>query len=130
MKYSLLIAFCVVSFCTTAQSNYLKEGHVNFALSSHQDMAWMDVPDKCTEFRIEKLLMPSLRMLEKDSSYCFTMEYALTLEEFLNKYPERKDELMQLTAKKRLDWGATFNQPYEGMLSGESLIRETYLGKR
>lgn len=58
------------------------------------------------------------------------MEYALTLEEFLNKYPERKDELMQLTAKKRLDWGATFNQPYEGMLSGESLIRETYLGKR
>lgn len=130
MKYSLLIAFCVVSLCATAQSNYLKKGHVNFALSSHQDIAWMDVPDKCTEFRIEKLLMPSLRMLEKDSSYCFTMEYALTLEEFLKKYPERKDELMQLTAKKRLDWGATFNQPYEGLLSGESLIRETYLGKR
>ncbi|MCD8269227.1 MAG: hypothetical protein LUD46_12780 [Parabacteroides sp.] len=130
MKYSLLMVFCAASFCATAQSNYLKKGHVNFALSSHQDTAWMDVSDKCTEFRIEKLLIPSLHMLEKDSSYCFTMEYALTLEEFLNKYPERKDELMQLTVKKRLDWGATFNQPYEGLLSGEALIRETYLGKR
>lgn len=130
MKYLFLAAFCVMSFHMTAQSDYLKKGNVNFALSSHQDIAWMDVPEKCTEFRIEKLLMPSLRMLEKDSSYCFTMEYALTLEEFLKKYPERKEELIELTAKKRLDWGATFNQPYEGLLSGEALIRETYFGKR
>lgn len=130
MKNVLLLLFVVLSSVINAQTPYLKKGYVNFALSSHQDIAWMDVPEKCTEFRIEKLLMPSLRMLEKDSSYCFTMEYALTLEEFLRKYPERKNELMRLTAKKRLDWGATFNQPYESFLSGEALIRETYLGKR
>lgn len=75
---------------------HIKKGTVNFALSSHQDIAWMDVPDSCTKFRIEKLPMPSLRMLEVDSSYCFTMEYALTLEEFLHKYPERKKQLRMI----------------------------------
>lgn len=115
---------------TNAQTDYFKKGTVNFAPSSHQDIAWMNVPDTCTEFRIEKLLMPSIRLLEKEPSYCFTMEYALTLEEFLNKYPERKAEIQELTTKKRLDWGATFNQPYESLLSGEALVRQTYLGKR
>ncbi|WP_455584046.1 glycoside hydrolase family 38 N-terminal domain-containing protein [Bacteroides sp.] len=132
MKKILIIIFtvCLVSMNAIAQKNYFKKGTVNFAPSSHQDIAWMNVPDTCTEFRIEKLLMPSIRLLEKEPSYCFTMEYALTLEEFLNKYPERKSEILELTAKKRLDWGATFNQPYESLLSGEALVRETYLGKR
>lgn len=130
MKKLLSPLLLIFALSANAQIKYFKNGNVNFALSSHQDIAWMNVPDSCTEFRIEKLLMPSLRMLEHDPSYCFTMEYALTLEEFLRKYPERKEEMVQLTSKKRLDWGATFNQPYESLLSGEALIREVYLGKR
>ena len=129
-KLVLMLAIGLVTVNVAAQTNYFKKGTVNFAPSSHQDIAWMNVPDTCTEFRIEKLLMPSIRLLEKEPSYCFTMEYALTLEEFLNKYPERKAEILDLTTKKRLDWGATFNQPYESLLSGEALIRQTYLGKR
>ena len=129
-KLVLMLAIGLVTVNVAAQTNYFKKGTVNFAPSSHQDIAWMNVPDTCTEFRIEKLLMPSIRLLEKEPSYCFTMEYALTLEEFLNKYPERKADILDLTTKKRLDWGATFNQPYESLLSGEALIRQTYLGKR
>lgn len=130
MKNTLPILLFLFALPTNAQIKHFRNGYVNFALSSHQDIAWMNVPDSCTEFRIEKLLLPSLRMLEHDPSYCFTMEYALTLEEFLQKYPERKKEMIKLTSRKRLDWGATFNQPYESLLSGEALIREVYLGKR
>lgn len=126
----ILLSFLLISTLCFSQNKGKNNTTVNFAMSSHQDMAWMDTPDKCTEFRIEKLLMPSIQRAERDSSYCFTMEYALTLDEFLRKYPERKDEICLMTRRKNLDWGATFNQPYEGLLSGEALVREVYLGKK
>lgn len=105
-----------------------KKAVVNFAQSSHQDIGWMNTPAVCKEFRIEQLIMPSIRTLEKNPDYCFTMEYSLTLKELLEKYPERHDEVTRLTAGKRLDWGATYNQPYESLLGSEALVRQVYLG--
>lgn len=120
-------------FPATAQENGFpyfkkKKSIVNFAQSSHQDIGWMNTPAVCKEFRIEQLIMPSIRTLEKNPDYCFTMEYSLTLKELLEKYPERHDEVTRLTAVKRLDWGATYNQPYESLLGSEALVRQVYLG--
>lgn len=113
----------------TDYSYFMKKGAVvNFAQSSHQDIGWMDTPAVCKEFRIERLIMPSIRTLESNPDYCFTMEYALTLKELLEKYPERHDEITRLTTAKRLDWGATYNQPYESLLGSEALVRQVYLG--
>lgn len=128
---SMLLFACVA--VTQAQdkdlSYFKKKGAVvNFAQSSHQDIGWMDTPGVCKEFRIEKLIMPSIQTLESNPNYCFTMEYALALEELLEKYPERRDEIVRLTAAKRLDWGATYNQPYESLLGSEALVRQVYLG--
>jgi hypothetical protein len=50
--------------------------------------------------------------------------------EFLEAYPERKEEVQRLTREGRLEWGATYNQPYEAWLSGEELVRQTYFGRR
>lgn len=132
-KLILIILF--ISCITTIHgqqndySYFKKKGAVvNFAQSSHQDIGWMDTPAKCKEFRIERLIMPSIRTLEDNPDYCFTMEYALTLKELLEKYPERHDEITRLTVAKRLDWGATYNQPYESLLGSEALVRQVYLG--
>ncbi|MFR8836028.1 hypothetical protein [Bacteroides nordii] len=70
-KLVLMLAIGLVTVNVAAQTNYFKKGTVNFAPSSHQDIAWMNVPDTCTEFRIEKLLMPSIRLFRKGTFLLF-----------------------------------------------------------
>jgi len=98
--------------------------------SSHQDIAWMDSPEKCREFRDKNVITPALAMLAANGAYAFTMENMLNLMEYLERHPDRKEEIVRYTREGRMEWGATFNQPYESLLSGEQLIRETYFGRR
>ena len=35
-----------------------------------------------------------------------------------------------MTREGKMEWGATYNQPYESMLSGEQLVRELYFGRK
>jgi len=58
------------------------------------------------------------------------MEQALNLKEYLQRHPERKDEILQRANEKRFVWGATYVQPYESLESGEELIRQVYFGRR
>ncbi len=60
----------------------------------------------------------------------FCMENVLYLLEYLDRHPEKAGEISRLTANGQFDWGATYNQPYEALLSGEQLVRELYYGKK
>jgi hypothetical protein len=131
-----LIAVLFVALCAMgAESSpgvpgYFQNGTVLIISSSHQDTAWMDTPAACRKFRIEQNIMPALDMMRKDPNYTFCMECTLHLMEFLDTHPERRDEVLQRTREGRLEWGATYNQPYESWLSGEELVRQTYFGRR
>ncbi len=105
------------------------QGRLHIISSSHQDIAWMDSPEKCIVFRDTNCITPALAMMAKDPAYSFTMENMLNLMEYLERHPERAEEVGRLTREERFEWGATFNQPYESLLSGEQLVRETYLGR-
>jgi alpha-mannosidase len=105
-------------------------GGLSIISSSHQDIAWMDSPQKCVEFRDRNVITPALAMLGKNGAYAFTMENMLNLMEYLERHPERKEEIVRYTREGRMEWGASFNQPYESLLSGEQLIREAYFGRR
>jgi len=98
--------------------------------SSHQDIAWMNSPDACMEYRDTHCITPALAMMARDPDYCFVMENMLNLMEYIERHPERRDEILRLTREGRMEWGATFNQPYESLLSGEQLVRETYFGRK
>ncbi|HYA49378.1 MAG TPA: hypothetical protein VEG35_06730, partial [Burkholderiales bacterium] len=105
-------------------------GSLSIISSSHQDIAWMDSPEKCIEFRDRNVITPALALLAKDPGYAFTMENMLNLMEYLERHPDRRDEIARFTREGRMEWGATFNQPYESLLSGEQLVREAYFGRR
>ncbi|MCX6573246.1 MAG: glycosyl hydrolase-related protein [Candidatus Aminicenantes bacterium] len=105
------------------------QGRLHIISSSHQDIAWMDSPEKCIAFRDTNCITPALAMMAKDPAYSFTMENMLNLREYLERHPERAAEIGRLTREGRFEWGATFNQPYESLLSGEQLVRETYFGR-
>ncbi len=124
---------CGLSLRAAAPSGFAafcNGGAVAIVSSSHQDTAWMDTPDFCRRFRVEQNILPALEMMAKDPTYCFAMECTLHLMEFLEAHPERRDEVVRLMRAGRLEFGATYNQPYESYLSGEELVRQTYYGRR
>jgi alpha-mannosidase len=105
-------------------------GTVHIIQSSHQDIGWMDTPQKCIEFRDKNNITPALELMKRNKDYCFGMEDVLCLMEYLERHPDRKAEIHQRMKEGRLEWGATYNEPYESLLSGEQLVRETYLGRK
>lgn len=104
-------------------------GRLHIISSSHQDIAWMDSPEKCVVFRDTNCITPALAMMAKDPAYSFTMENMLNLAEYLERHPDRAEEIGRLTREGRMEWGATYNQPYESLLSGEQLVRQAYFGR-
>ena len=121
-----LIAFLALSAALVAAA---VPGHLHIISSSHQDIAWMDSPEKCIVFRDTNCITPALAMMAKDPAYSFTMENMLNLMEYVERHPERAGEIARLTREGRMEWGATFNQPYESLYSGEQLIRQAYFGR-
>jgi len=113
----------------TSDWDYFKEGTFHIISSSHQDIAWMDTPEYCRHERVDNIIAPALDIMKTDKNYRFGMEQALNLKEFVEEYPERKNEVIERYKEGRFTWGATYNQPYEGMQMGEQLIREMYFGK-
>jgi len=109
---------------------YFKNGTIDIINTSHQDIAWMNTPDSCKDERIHKIIIPALDISETKPGFSFGMEQTLNLRELLNEYPNYRDSVIDAYKKKTFSWGATFNQPYEGLLSGEQLLRELYLGRK
>lgn len=109
---------------------YFKEGTIHIIVSSHQDIAWMNTPEYCREERIHDIILPALDTMDLYDEYRFEMEQTLNLMELLDEYPEKKPVVLNAYQKGQFEWGATFNQPYEGIESGEQLIRQLYLGRK
>src|SRR4030065_1835487 len=106
-----------------------KSWTIHLLSSSHQDIAWMNSPEACMEYRDTHCITPALEMMAGNADYCFVMENMLNLMEYIERHPERRADILRFTREGRMEWGATFNQPYESLLSGEQLVREAYLGR-
>jgi alpha-mannosidase len=104
--------------------------NLHFVISTHQDIAWMDSPEQCIKDRDEKILTPTLEILKADTNYRFDLEDVLFLREYVERHPDRKEDLRKFIAEGRLGVGASYNQPYEDLFSGEMLVREFYAGRK
>lgn len=111
-------------------SSHLAKGTICLMNSSHQDIAWMDDVEKCILERDTMLITPMIKDGLVKSEYSFDIEDALMIEEYLQRNPERKEELLTLIDQGKITVGATYIQPYEEMYSGESLARQFYHGKK
>jgi alpha-mannosidase len=115
---------------TVRDHGYFTGGRINVVPSSHQDIAWISSPDKCIEYRDLHMITPALARLKENDSFRFSVEQGLNLYEYLDRHPDRLAEIRKYTLEGRLEWGATYNQPYESFYDGEALVRETYYGKK
>ena len=110
--------------------SYFRGGTISVIPSSHQDIAWMDSIGACIEFRDKMMITPVLKRLKENTQFKFSVEDALSLREYLFRHPDSWSEILKYTKEGRLEWGATYKQPYESMYDGESLIRQAYLGRK
>jgi alpha-mannosidase len=108
----------------------LKDGKIYLMNSSHQDIAWMDSPEKCELERDTMLLTPLLDLASRDPDYRFDVEDALMLKEYIHRHPDKRPLIQQMLSDGRISCGSTFIQPYEEMYSGEALARQFYLGAK
>lgn len=106
------------------------QGTQHLIISTHQDIAWMDSPEQCILDRDEKIITPLLGIMKDDPTYHFDLEDVLCLREYVERHPARKDEIHRYMTEGRLGIGASFNQPYEDLCSGEMLARQFYAGRR
>jgi alpha-mannosidase len=90
----------------------------------------MNTPDSCREERIHDIVIPALDIIDKNPAFRFEMEQTLNLMEVLEAVPSEKDRIIKAFKSGQFTWGATFNQPYEGLESGEQLVRQSYLGRK
>ena len=120
----------LLSDSVAIKTDYFKNGKLHIVNSSHQDIAWVNSPEACMKERADHIMIPVLDRMKNDKSYCYSVESAMYLEEFLSFYPDRYDEILQYTREGRLEWGATYSQPYQGMYEGEALVRQNYLGRK
>ncbi len=120
----------LVSDLVQLSGSNLGHGKIYLMNSSHQDIAWMDSPQKCVIDRDTMLLTPLLEKAEKDASYRFDLEESLMLHEYIARHPDKKEIIKELLSDGRISCGANFNQPYEEMYSGEALAREMYFGAK
>ncbi len=120
----------LVSELDSLSSSYLADGEIYLMNSSHQDIAWMDSPEKCEIDRDTMLVTPLLNKVVQDTSYRFDLEESLILREYLSRHPSKKDLIGRMLLDGRISCGANFTQPYEDMYSGESLVRQMYFGAK
>lgn len=110
--------------------SYFKNGTVDIISSSHQDIAWVDGIDYCRNDRIKTIIKPAMEIMKKHPTFKFGMEQTLNLMELLDQDPGYRDIAIATNNRKQFGWGATFNQPYEGVESSEQLVRQLYLGRK
>ncbi|MDP4186009.1 MAG: hypothetical protein Q8862_12725, partial [Bacteroidota bacterium] len=106
------------------------EGSIMLMNSSHQDIAWMDSPEKCIIERDTMLLAPLFDQAKLNPNYRFDVEDVLMVKEFISRHPERKAEFQDLLLSGKLSCGSSYQMPYEEMYSDEALVRQFYLGAK
>ncbi len=111
-------------------SSVASKGEILLSITTHQDLGWVDEVEKCVIMRDTLWLTPYLKRLKDDPSFKMDIEQTSIITEYLNRHPHKKGEIQKGLDEGRILIGATYTQPYEEMFSGESLIRQLYLGKK
>lgn len=108
----------------------LKGGDILLFTTTHQDLAWADHLDRCISWRDSLWLTPFIERLGVDPTFKMDIEQVSIVKEYIHRHPDKKEKINKYLKEGRICVGATYNQPYEELYSGESLARQFYLGQK
>lgn len=110
--------------------SYFDGGTFAIHCTCHNDLGWLDTQQKTGDFRSEKIILPALELLKQYPEFCYSMESPVYLMEFLERHPERREEIASYMREGRFAWGASYVQCLEVHVGPEKLVRQFYLGRR
>lgn len=96
----------------------------------HNDLGWLNTPTKTADFRSEKIILPALELLQQYPDFRYSMESTVYLREFLERHPEKRQQIYKMMQEGRFAWGASYVQCLEVHVGPENLVRQFYYGKR
>ena len=103
---------------------------IHIVSSFHYDYLYLRGSEEYfqTSFRI---LDEALLLLEKEKDWCFTVEQGILLEEYLRRFPEKKDPMRRFAQEGRLVFApGMYVMPDMNMTDGESLCLLVKYGKK
>jgi alpha-mannosidase len=100
---------------------------VYFVNHSHIDHTWWNSPEKCRE-RNEEILNELLSIASVEPDFKFSYETTAALIQYLEKYPDRKEEIHKLLQQRRLDIGGMFVSANDDVCSAEAIVRNFLYG--
>lgn len=102
---------------------------VYFVNHSHIDHTWWNSPEACRE-RNEEIITEVLSIAAAEPAFKFSYETTAGLIQYLEKYPDRTDEVRNLLKQRRLDVGGLFVSANDDVCTGEGIVRNFVLGSR
>ena len=113
-----------------AYRSYFEKGSFNFLCTNHNDLGWLDTQAVTADYRSAELILPAMALLKENPDFRYSMESVVYLREFLERHPEKREEMAVLMKERRFTWGASYVQCQEGHVGPEKLVRQFYLGRR
>ena len=101
-----------------------------FDCTCHNDLGWLDTQEKTADYRSEKIIFPALELLQKYPEFRYSMESTVYLMEFLQRHPEKREEMAAVMRERRFSWGASYIACLEAHVGPEKLARQFYWGRR
>ena len=113
-----------------AYHSYFDGGTFDFFTTNHNDLGWLDTQQVTADYRSAEIILPAIELLKKYPDFRYSMESVIYLMEFLDRHPEKREEIAQLTRERKIVWGGSYVQNLEVRVGPENLIRQFYLGRR
>jgi len=113
-----------------AYRSYFDGGTFDFLCTNHNDLGWLDTQAATADYRSAELILPAMRLLKENPEFRYSMECVTYLIEFLERHPEKREEMAQLMREGRFTWGASYVENLEVHVGPENLVRQFYLGRK
>mgnify|MGYP000211547339 CR=1 FL=1 len=96
----------------------------------HSDLQWWKSKEGYSE-DVEKILLKSLKFLDRDEDFRFTIDQVSALKPFVDSYPKKAEEISKYVDEGRIELvGGTYTAPDENIPTGEGLIRNFLYGRK
>lgn len=112
------------------RKSYFEGGTFNLLCTNHNDLGFVDTQAKTADYRSREIILPAMALLKKYPEFRYSMEHTAFLQEFLERHPEKRDEIAQYMRERRFTWGASYVGMQEAHVGPEKLARQFYLGRR
>jgi alpha-mannosidase len=114
----------------SAYHSYFDGGTFDILDTNHNDLGWLDTQKITADFRSKELILPAMDLIRENPEFRYSMECVAYLREFLDRHPERREEMAQLMRARKFVWGASYVENLEVHVGPENLVRQFYLGRR